>query len=146
MLVHSKGELAISNSCMNRTNAGPQGESYPEGKPSTIEYQCDIPVSYGHTPQTTIEIFSNNDSGKTPVHLDSSTKFIGTLSLDLRRIPRSAVAGAPMRRMGLHRYYCLEGVIEARYGSAEITYTVKLGGRYHSIVIARFLVLTLVQV
>jgi hypothetical protein len=31
--------------------------------------------------------------------------------------------------MGWHRYYCLEGVIEARYGSAMITYKVELGGK-----------------
>lgn len=112
-----------------RTNDRPQGESYPEGKPSCIDYQCDIPVTLGHTPQTKIEIFAN-DSGKVPVHLNSSTKFIGTLSLDLGRIPESVMSGAKTIRMGLHRYYCLEGVIEARYGSAEITYTVKLGGEY----------------
>lgn len=31
--------------------------------------------------------------------------------------------------MGYHRYYSMEGVIEATYESARITYAVKLGGK-----------------
>lgn len=83
----------------------------------------------GHEPQTEIEIFSHSDDSKTPIHLDSSTQYIGTLSLDLKKIPDSAKRTAKVRRMGWHRYYCLKGVIEASYGSAEITYKVKLGGK-----------------
>ncbi|KAM5379618.1 hypothetical protein ACJZ2D_003812 [Fusarium nematophilum] len=104
-----------------------KGESYPEGKPSTIEYQCDLPVMLGHAPQTEIEIFSHNDGTKTPIHLNSATQFVGTLSLNLNKVGKSAKRTAKIRRMGWHRYYCLKGVIEARYGSAEITYSVKLG-------------------
>ncbi|UPK91428.1 hypothetical protein LCI18_002363 [Fusarium solani-melongenae] len=115
-----------------------KGESYPEGKPSTIEYQCDLPVMLGHEPQTEIEIFSHSDDSKTPIHLDSSTQYIGTLSLDLKKIPASAKRTAKVRRMGWHRYYCLKGVIEASYGSAEITYKVKLGGVTHDVVTVRY--------
>ncbi|KAG4284125.1 hypothetical protein FPRO06_08504 [Fusarium proliferatum] len=104
-----------------------KGESYPEGKPSRIEYQCDLPVMLGHVPQTEIDIYSNNNDGKAPVHLDETTQHIGTLSLDLRKIPEAVKRTAKIRRMGWHRYYCLKGAIEAVYGSAEITYTVKLG-------------------
>ncbi|KAG5775004.1 hypothetical protein H9Q73_011325 [Fusarium xylarioides] len=104
-----------------------RGESYPEGKPSRIEYQCDLPVMLGHVPQTEIDIYSNNNDGKAPVHLDETTQHIGTLSLDLRKIPEAVKRTAKIRRMGWHRYYCLKGAIEAVYGSAEITYTVKLG-------------------
>ncbi|KAF5567630.1 UVSB PI-3 kinase [Fusarium napiforme] len=43
------------------------------------------------------------------------------------RIPEAVKRTAKIRRMGWHRYYCLKGAIEAVYGSAEITYTVKLG-------------------
>ncbi|KAF4984272.1 hypothetical protein FZEAL_484 [Fusarium zealandicum] len=103
-----------------------KGESYPENRPSTIEYQCDLPVMLGVMPQTEIEIFSNED-GKTPVHLNSSTQYIGMLSLNLKKIPESAKRTAKITRMGCHRYYCLKGAIEAKYGSAEITYTIKLG-------------------
>jgi hypothetical protein len=106
-----------------------KGESYPEGKPSRIEYQCDLPVMLGHAPQTEIDIYSNNNDGKAPVHLDATTQHIGTLSLDLGKIPEAVKRTARIRRMGLHRYYCLKGAIEAVYGSAEITYTVKLGGK-----------------
>ncbi|KAL9566383.1 hypothetical protein ACKAV7_009298 [Fusarium commune] len=106
-----------------------KGESYPEGKPSRIEYQCDLPVMLGHVPQTEIDIYSNNNDGKAPVHLDETTQHIGTLSLDLRKIPEAVKRTAKIRRMGWHRYYCLKGAIEAVYGSAEITYTVKLGGK-----------------
>ncbi|KAF5250172.1 hypothetical protein FANTH_4592 [Fusarium anthophilum] len=42
-------------------------------------------------------------------------------------IPEAVKRTAKIRRMGWHRYYCLKGAIEAVYGSAEITYTVKLG-------------------
>lgn len=80
-------------------------------------------------PQTEIDIYSNNDDGKAPIHLDGSTQHIGTLSLDLRKIPEAVKRTAKIRRMGWHRYYCLEGAIEAVYGSAEITYSVKLGGK-----------------
>ncbi|CAJ0548046.1 Ff.00g048000.m01.CDS01 [Fusarium sp. VM40] len=111
-----------------------KGESYPEGKPSRIEYQCDLPVTVGHLPQTEIDIYSNNDDGKAPIHLDGSTQHIGTLSLDLRKIPEAVKRTAKIRRMGWHRYYCLEGAIEAVYGSAEITYSVKLGGITHDMI------------
>jgi hypothetical protein len=40
--------------------------------------------------------------------------------------------------MGWHRYYCLEGVIEARYGSAMITYKVELGGVTHDAITVRY--------
>lgn len=83
----------------------------------------------GHAPQTEIDIYSNNNDGKAPVHLDATTQHIGTLSLDLGKIPEAVKRTSRIRRMGLHRYYCLQGAIEAVYGSAEITYTVKLGGK-----------------
>lgn len=76
-------------------------------------------------------IYSNDDDAEAPVHLNSSTKYVATLSLDLSKIPRSVKRNAKKRRMGRHRYYCLSGVIEASYGSAKITYTVKLGGRQY---------------
>lgn len=82
----------------------------------------------GHVPQTEIEIFSNDEDAKPPVHLNSKTRCVATLSLDLDRIPKTAKLAAGKTRMGWHRYYCLSGVIEASYGSAMITYTVKLEG------------------
>jgi hypothetical protein len=110
-----------------------QGESYPENRPSTIEYQCDIPVSgYGHEPQTEIEIYCNDDP-KPPVHVDSRTRCVATLSLDLNKVSSSAKRTAQVVRMGYHRYYSMEGAIEARYESARITYTVKLGGKQTAI-------------
>ena len=105
-----------------------KGESYPEGRPSTIDYQCDIPAGFGHNPQTEIEIFSNEDA-HAPVHVNSHTRLVATLSLDLDRIPNSVKRASGKTRMGYHRYYSVEGVIEASYGSAMITYSVKLGGR-----------------
>lgn len=113
--------------CVEALTDSPQGESYPEGKPSTIEYQCDIPVLLGHMPQTEIDIYSNNDK-MPPVHADSRTRFVATLFLDLNRIPDSVKRAARVERMGNHRYYAVKGGIEARYGSAMITYTAKLGG------------------
>ncbi|KAF4435407.1 putative UVSB PI-3 kinase [Fusarium austroafricanum] len=80
-----------------------KGESYPEGKPSRIEYQCDLPVMLGHVPQTEIDIYSNNNDSKAPVHLDETTQHIGTLSLDLRKIPEAVKRTAKIRRMGWHR-------------------------------------------
>lgn len=82
----------------------------------------------GHVPQTEIEIFSNNDEGTAPVHVNKRTRCVATLSLDLDKIPKAAKLAAGKTRMGWHRYYCLSGVIEASYGSAMITYTAKLGG------------------
>lgn len=105
----------------------PQGQSYPEGTPTTINYQCDIPVSCGPVPQTEIEIFCNDDPVP-PVHCTYGTACIATLSLNLDRIPMSTKTAAGVTRIGNHRYYCLTGAVEASYGSAMITYKVKLGG------------------
>lgn len=106
-----------------------QGESYPEGRPSTIEYQCDIPVSgNGFEPQTEIEIFCNDETTP-PKHIDRTTRYIATLSLNLSKISNSVKQSARVTRMGYHRYYSMEGVIEATYESARITYAVKLGGK-----------------
>ncbi|CAM1502083.1 Fc.00g040670.m01.CDS01 [Cosmosporella sp. VM-42] len=115
-----------------------KGESYPEGKPSIIEYQCDIPVMLGHAPETEIVIYSNDDDIKAPVHLNPTTTCVATLTLDLNKIPKSVKRNAKKRRMGWHRYYCLSGVIEASYGSANITYTVKLGGVTHDMINVRY--------
>ncbi|PFH56756.1 hypothetical protein XA68_16039 [Ophiocordyceps unilateralis] len=115
-----------------------KGQSYPEGKPSSIEYQCDIPVSMGHVPQTEIEIFSNEEDAKPPTHVNSRTRCVATLSLDLDRIPNAVKLAAGKTRMGWHRYYCLSGVIEASYGSAMITYSVKLGGVTHDAITVRY--------
>lgn len=82
----------------------------------------------GHEPQTEIEIFSHEDD-VLPKHVSGTTKCVARLSLDLAKIPKSAKMAAGKTRMGWHRYYCLNGVIEAKYGSAMVTYTVKLGGR-----------------
>ncbi|KAL3954664.1 hypothetical protein ACCO45_010227 [Purpureocillium lilacinum] len=115
-----------------------KGQSYPEGKPSSIEYQCDIPVGMGHLPQTEIEIFSNGEEGEPPVHVNARTRCVATLSLDLEKIPKSTMLAAGKTRMGWHRYYCLSGVIEASYGSAMVTYTVKLGGVTHDAITVRY--------
>jgi hypothetical protein len=84
----------------------------------------------GHKPQADIEIFSNDDDLDAPIHASGTTKRVATLFLDLHKITKSAKSSAKKKKMGWHRYYCLTGVIEASYGSAMITYTVKLGGLY----------------
>ncbi|RCI08728.1 hypothetical protein L249_4681 [Ophiocordyceps polyrhachis-furcata BCC 54312] len=117
-----------------------KGQSYPEGRPSSIEYQCDIPVSMGHVPQTEIEIFSNEEDATPPIHVNSRTRCVATLSLDLDKIPNAVKLAAGKTRMGCHRYYCLSGVIEASYGSAMITYSVKLGGVTHDAITKSVLV------
>ena len=95
-----------------------------------IEYQCDIPVGYGHVPQTEIEIFTNMQS-RAPIHVDSKTKLVAVLSLDLNKIPEEVKQAAGKTRMGEHRYYSIEGVIKATYESAMVTYAVQLGGKTH---------------
>lgn len=84
----------------------------------------------GHKPQADIEIFSNDDDLDAPIHVSGTTKRVATLFLDLHKITKSAKSSAKKKKMGWHRYYCLTGVIEANYGSAMITYTLKLGGLY----------------
>lgn len=84
----------------------------------------------GHKPQADIEIFSNDDDLDAPIHISGTTKRVATLFLDLHKITKSAKSSAKKKKLGWHRYYCLTGVIEASYGSAMITYTVKLGGLY----------------
>ncbi|KAH6604197.1 hypothetical protein Trco_007643 [Trichoderma cornu-damae] len=97
-----------------------KGQSYPEGNPSKIEYQCDIPVFMGHRPQADIEIFSSDDDPGAPIHMSATTKRVATLFLDLHKIPKSAKTAAKKKKMGWHRYYCLTGVIEASYGSSSV--------------------------
>jgi len=115
-----------------------KGESYPEDKPASIEYQCDIPVSgYGFEPQTEIDIYAN-DEDKPPTHLDSKTKCVATLTIDPNKITSSIKRSTSVVRMGYHRYYSLEGAIEATYGSAKITYSVILGGVTHDMITVRY--------
>ncbi|KFA47821.1 hypothetical protein S40293_06413 [Stachybotrys chartarum IBT 40293] len=121
-----EGEMVVTEMCWFIRKQ--QGESYPEGRPSCIEYQCDIPVFLGHTPQTEVEIFTCDDDGPPPVHITSRTHCVATLSLDLDKIPSSVKKTAKQIKMGWYKYYCLEGAIEASYGSAMITYSVQLGG------------------
>lgn len=82
-------------------------------------------------PQTEIDIYTSNDK-MPPVHADSHTRCVATLFLDLNRIPDSVKRTARVEKMGNHRYYAVRGGIEARYGSAMITYTAKLGGEFRS--------------
>lgn len=92
-----------------------------------IDFQCDVPVNMGKAPQTEIEIFVN-DEEKPPRHLDHRTRCIAVLSLDVESIPTSVKRQANIQRMGGFRYFSIPGVIEARYGSAMVTYCAKLGG------------------
>jgi hypothetical protein len=75
-----------------------------------------------------VEIFTCDDDGPPPVHITSRTHCVATLSLDLDKIPSSVKKTAKQIKMGWYKYYCLEGAIEASYGSAMITYSVQLGG------------------
>jgi hypothetical protein len=104
-----------------------QGKSYREEGPSSINYQCDIPVHLGKPPQTEIEIFVNEDD-KPPRHLDNRTRCIAVLSLDVPSIPTSVKRQASIQRMGGFRYFSIPGVIQATYGSALVTYSAQLGG------------------
>lgn len=104
-----------------------KSKSYPEDKASTIDYQCDIPVRLGQAPQSNIEIFVN-DEDQPPRHLTHQTRCMAVLSLDLEHIPTSVKRQASIQRMGGFRYFSIPGVIEARYGSALVSYIAKLGG------------------
>lgn len=115
-----------------------QGQSYPQGTPSTIDYQCDIPVGTGHAPQTEIEIFSHDQDATPPKHVNSQTRCIATLSLDLTQIPDQVKTAAGETKLGSHRYYCLSGVIQARYGPAMVKYSVKLAGVTHDAITVRY--------
>jgi hypothetical protein len=88
-------------------------------------------------PQTDIDIYCHSDGDRVPVHLTSKAKCIATLSLDLSMIPDSIKRNATIKKMGWHRYYSVDGYVEASYGSAQITYTVKLGGKLPCAVTAR---------
>lgn len=63
------------------------------------------------------------------MHVTSATRSVARLFLDLNRVPSTAKKASRVMEMGRHRYYSLEGAIEATYGSAMVTYAVKLGGR-----------------
>ncbi|GAB0136228.1 hypothetical protein EsDP_00004539 [Epichloe bromicola] len=120
-----EGEMVVAEMCWFIK----KGQSYPEGLFTAIDYQCDIPVASGPVPQTEIEIFCNDDAVP-PVHCTPRTRCIARLSLNLERIPASTKSAAGITRIGNHRYHCLTGAIEASYGSAMITYKVKLGGEF----------------
>ncbi|KAG6038727.1 hypothetical protein E4U41_003778 [Claviceps citrina] len=114
-----------------------KGQSYPEGLFTAIDYQCDIPVTSGPPPQTEIQIFCS-DEDEPPLHCTPMTVCIARLFIDLDRIPRSTMLAAGVTRIGHHHYYCLAGAIEASYGSAMITYKVKLGGVTHDALTVRY--------
>lgn len=82
----------------------------------------------GKAPQTEIEVFVNNEE-QPPRHLDANTRCIAVLSLDVMGIPTSVKRQASIQRMGGFRYFSIPGMIEARYDSAMITYSAKLGGK-----------------
>ncbi|KAK9440314.1 phosphatidylinositol 3 [Metarhizium brunneum] len=128
-----EGEMVVAEMCWFIR----KGESYTEGIPTAIDYQCDIPVSSGPVPQTEIEIFCNDDP-EPPIHCTSRTTCIATLALNLDKIPMSTKNAAGVTRIGNHRYFCLTGAIEASYGSAMITYKVKLGGVTHDALTVRY--------
>lgn len=128
-----EGEMVVAEMCWFIK----KGQSYPEGLFTAIDYQCDIPVASGPAPQTEIEIFCNDDAAP-PVHCTPRTRCIARLSLNLERIPASTKSAAGITRIGNHRYHCLTGAIEASYGSAMITYKVKLGGVTHDALTVRY--------
>lgn len=128
-----EGEMVVAEMCWFIQ----KGQSYTEGVPTAIAYQCDIPVSSGPPPQPEIEIFCN-DEAVPPVHCTSRTRRIAQLFLDLDRIPMSAKSAAGMTRIGNHWYYSLTGAIEASYGSAMVTYRVQLGGVTHDALTVRY--------
>jgi hypothetical protein len=61
--------------------------------------------------------------------MNENTRQIATLELDLSKVPYYTKKAAGKTWMGLHRYYEVGGVVEARYDSALITYTAKLAGK-----------------
>lgn len=109
----------------------PQGQSYSESMPSTIDYQCDVPLNMGIQPQTKIEIFAN-DEPRAPMHLTKNTRRIAVLTLQPSAISSSVKSRASIQRMGGFRYYSIAGTIEARYGSALVSYRARLGGKMRS--------------
>ncbi|KAG5971234.1 hypothetical protein E4U55_001289, partial [Claviceps digitariae] len=128
-----EGELMVSEICWFIK----KGQSYPEGLFAAIDYGIDIPLGSGPPPQTEIEILCNDDA-EPPVHCNERTGCIARLSLDLDRIPSSTFRAAGVTRINGHRYFCLTGAIEASYGSAMITYKIKLGGVTHDALTVRY--------
>ncbi|KAG5991554.1 hypothetical protein E4U43_004005, partial [Claviceps pusilla] len=128
-----EGEMMVSEICWFIK----KGQSYPEGLFAAIDYAIDIPLGSGPEPQTEIEILCNDDP-EPPVHCNSRTGCIARLSLDLDRIPSSTLQAAGVTRINGHRYFCLTGAIEASYGSAMITYKMKLGGVTHDALTVRY--------
>ena len=106
-----------------------QGESYPENAPSKIKYSADLPVLRGEHAGTMIKIFSNERDARAPRYRNGNTKHLATLQLELSRISLTDKIFSKKKRMGGHWYYHFDGVIEASYGSAWITYTVNLDGK-----------------
>lgn len=83
----------------------------------------------GENCNTLITIFAN-DTSVAPRYRNSSTKQIATLELNLSRVAFSDKLRAKKKKLGGHWYHQFDGVIEASYGSALVTYTLKLNGKF----------------
>ncbi|KAG6005421.1 hypothetical protein E4U21_000201 [Claviceps maximensis] len=128
-----EGEMMVTEICWFIK----KGQSYPDGLFAAVDYGIDIPLGSGPEPQTDLEILCNDDP-EPPIHCNSRTRCIARLSLDLDRIPSSTLHDAGVTRLNGHRYFCLTGVIEASYGSAMITYKIKLDGITHDALTVRY--------
>lgn len=107
-----------------------KGESYPENRPSIIEWSFDIPVNRGAKTGSSVTIYVNERDEEAPRHRNANTKRLGKLEIDLDRVNFRKKLFATKKLMGGHWYNCFKCTIEARYESAWITYSLKMNGEW----------------
>jgi len=105
-----------------------KGESYPENRPSIIEWAFDIPVNRGVHTGSSVILYVNERDKRAPRYRNVGTKRLAKLEIDLNKINFRRKLFAPKRLMGRHWYHTFHCTIEATYESAWISYALKLKG------------------
>ncbi|KAF2199489.1 actin-like ATPase domain-containing protein [Delitschia confertaspora ATCC 74209] len=106
-----------------------KGESYPENRPSVIDWSFDIPVNRGVQTGSSVTVYVNDRDSNAPRYRNDNTRRVAKLELDLDRFTFTKKLFSRKKMMGGHWYNCFKCSIKATYESAWITYTLMLKGK-----------------
>ncbi|KAL4813417.1 hypothetical protein BDW67DRAFT_177860 [Aspergillus spinulosporus] len=115
-----------------------KGSTLEEEKPIPIKFYQDFPVSDGRPNMLCIDVLANAVDTSAPVHRNSDTKALVTLKANLITVPQVDLDWTVITRKDGKEYYCLDGVIEATYSSAETRYVLSVMGKKYDTVSAEY--------
>ncbi|KAL4758710.1 Hsp70 family protein [Aspergillus foveolatus] len=115
-----------------------KGSTLEEDKPIPIKFYQDFRVSAGRPNMLSINVWVNAEDTSAPVHRNSDTKTLAKLKANLSAVPQVDLDWTIIKRKDGYEYYCLDGVIEATYSSAETTYVLSVMGKKYDTVNAEY--------